>query len=131
VVGVPGWGDGDCDCVSELERELMSDPGESGYRLGQSATAAAKWVVAESQFQAWSLLLAVAAETLAKGARVDERMVLEASHTPVELVDVDARGSWVPTVSLGFWNILSKNIPMSTARIMNDESRNIGVWRCR
>lgn len=30
VVGVPGWGDGDCDCVSELEPELTSDPGESG-----------------------------------------------------------------------------------------------------
>lgn len=118
MVGVPGWGDGDCDCecVSELEPELMSDPGESGYRLGQSVTAAAKWVMAESQFQAWSLLLAVAAETLAEGARVDERIVLEASHTPVELVEVDARGSWVPTVLLGFWNILSKNVPMSTAR---------------
>jgi hypothetical protein len=45
-------------------------------------------------------------------------MISVESHTPVLLlVEVDARGSWVPTmVSLGFWNIWPKSFPMSTER---------------
>jgi len=110
VVGVSGWGDGDCDCVSELEPELMSDPGESGL----SATAAAKWAWAlESQARLLLLALAVAAETAAEGARPDERMALVGSRILALLVELDARGSWVPTVSPGFWNNLPNNFPMS------------------
>jgi hypothetical protein len=107
VVGVSGWGDG--DCVSELEPELMSDPGESGL----SATAAAKWAWAlESQARSLLLALAVAAESADEGARPDERMALVGSRILVLLVEVDARGS-VPTVSPGFWNKLPNNFPMS------------------
>lgn len=64
MVGVSGWGDG--DCVSEAE---LRDPGESG------PAAAAKWAV-ESQ----ALSLAVAAETAAEaraGVGVDVQVEAE------------------------------------------------------